>query len=250
MRKSLALSLALLVGTAGCAQADTQAADLDRAEVEEIVRAYLLENPEILREVQEALIAKEAAEEERLTAEIIGQLDSRITGDARDIAIGPEDAKVTLVEFFDYNCGYCKRSTDWVRGVMEEHGGDVRIVFKELPVLDGGRPNGTSRNAAKAALAAGRQGKYSTLHFSLMNERSLTPERVEAIAEAAGLDMDKFRADMNDPAIDIHINQNLQLAREIPALTGTPFFIVNDQYVSGANVARLEEVLGEELAEG
>ena len=240
-----ALSLAAPFALSACAQAD--AADIDKAEVEQIVRDYLLANPEILREMSEALVAKEREEERILTADILEEYRDRIVADPRDIAIGPEDAKVTLVEFFDYNCGYCKQSTEWVREVMQEHPEDVRIVFKEVPVLDRGRPNGSSRNAAKAALAAGKQGKYTTMHFSLMNERALTPERVEALAEAAGLDMDKFRVDMADPALDVHLNQNLTLSRDIPALSGTPFFIINDQWVSGANLPELERILDEEL---
>jgi len=129
---------------------------------------------------------------------------------------------------------------------MKEQGDDVRIVFKEVPVLDRGK-DGSSRNAARAALAAARQGQYTKLHFSLMNERALTPARVEKLAEAAGLDMEKFRKDMKDPAINIHIDQNLQLAREIPALSGTPFFIINDKYVSGARTEELKRLLKEEL---
>ena len=244
MRLTTALfTLASPLVISACAEADP----IQRAEVEEIVREYLLENPEILREMSEALVEKEQEEERALTASILEDYRDRISGDPRDIAIGPEDAKVTLVEFFDYNCGYCKQSTDWVRSVMEDHGDDVRIVFKEVPVLDRGRENGSSRNAAKAALAAGRQGKYTTMHFSLMNERALTPERVEKLAEAAGLDMEQFKEDMADPALDTHINQNLSLARDIPALSGTPFFIINDEWVSGANVPELERVLEEEL---
>ena len=237
-----AMVASLSMGLAGCAQADP----VDKAEIEEIVRAYLLENPEILRDMSVALQEKERQEEESLTAEVIKDLNDRIMADPRDVSLGPDDAKVTIVEFFDYNCGYCKRSTEWVRNLVNERGDDVRVVFKEVPVLDRSA-NGSSRNAARAALAAARQGKYPTLHFSMMNERALTPERVEALAEAAGLDMEKFREDMKDPAIDAHINQNLQLAREIPAMSGTPFFIINDEWVSGADTGRLDAILNEKL---
>ena len=244
MRKTFAtLGLALAIGTSGCANADP----VDKAEIEEIVRAYLLENPEILREMSIALQDKEAERERALTVAAIQDLDDRITGDPRDIAIGPEDAKVTLVEFFDYNCGYCKTSTEWIREVMEEHPDDVRVVFKEIPVLDRGRAEGSSRRAARAALAAAKQGKYPVMHFSLMNERALTPERIDAIAEAAGLDMDKFKEDMTDSKLDQHLNDNLRLAQEIPSLSGTPFFIINDQFRSGADIAALQQMLDEEL---
>ena len=238
MRRLLAATALASLTFSGCAQADP----VDKAEVENIVRAYLLENPEILIEMSEALREKERADEERLLAEVLKDLDDRIKTDPRDITIGPDDAKVTVVEFFDYNCPPCKASTKWTRNLIDEHGDDVRVIFKEIPILDRGAENGSSRQAARAALAAAKQGKYTTMHFSLMNERSLTPERIEAIAEAAGLDMDQFREDVADPALDVHLNQNLQLAREIPTMA-TPFFIINDEVVRGADIERLETTL-------
>lgn len=221
-----------------CGQAGASG-KLDRTEVEQIVKEYLLENPEILREAFAALEVKE--EKAALNA-----VRDAVFKDPRDVSIGPKDAKVTIVEFFDYNCGYCKRSTEWVKGVMEEHGDDVRIVFKELPLLDGRTK--TSRHAAKVALAAARQGKYSTVHFSLMNERSLTEDRVLKIAEKAGLDMDLLKKDLEDPALERQINDTMVLAQRIPSLTGTPYFLINDEQVSGANTPELQRLLDEALS--
>ena len=247
MRKISMLLLGASLGLASCAQADPAMADsLMDERIQQVVRSYLLENPEILREMSVALQEKERAEAQALTGAAIRDLEDRIKNDPRDVSLGPEDAKVTLVEFFDYNCGFCKRSTEWLRKTLDTHGDDVRVVFKEIPILDRGS-DGSSRNAARAALAAARQGKYPVLHFSLMNERALTPERVDALAEAAGLDMDKFREDMKDPAIDAHIDANIELAREIPDLTGTPFFIINDQWLSGADSEKLDAILAQEL---
>ncbi len=226
-----------LMSASGCAQANTNG-DLNRSEIELIVKEYLLENPEILRDAFAALEIKEEKQ-------ALDSVRDAVFKDPRDISIGPKDAKVTIVEFFDYNCGYCKRSTTWVKDVMKEHPKDVRIVFKELPLLDGRTK--TSRNAAKVALAAARQGKYSTIHFSLMNERSLTEERVMKIAEKAGLDMKELEKDMKDPALERQINDTIILAQRIPSLTGTPYFLINDQSVSGANIAELERMLNEEL---
>jgi protein-disulfide isomerase len=227
-----ALSLSLLA-FAGCAQAGS-GPDMKRADVEKIIQEYLMENPELLRE---ALIELERKEDMAALNSVRDALEK----DPRDVAIGPKDAKVTIVEFFDYNCGYCKKSTEWVREVMQEHPDDVRVIFKELPILE--RGTRTSKNAAKTALAAARQGKYSTMHFSLMKERSLTKERVEMIAKKPGLDMDKLRKDMEDEAIEEHIQDNMILANRIPAMTGTPFFVIGDQYLAGADVDRLEEML-------
>jgi len=231
-----AIALALSMTTiSSCANAGP---DMKRADVKEIIQEYLMENPEIIRE---ALIELERKEDAAAMAAVY----DAIYKDPRDIAIGPKDAKVTIVEFFDYNCGYCKTSTDWVRETIDKHPEDVRVIFKELPILDG--RSKTSKAASRAALAAGRQGKYSTMHFSLMKERSLTKERIEIIAEKAGLDMKKFNKDIKDPAIDRQLDDALALASRIPDLTGTPFFMIGDETISGANVNRLQQLLDDAL---
>ncbi|MEP1229640.1 MAG: DsbA family protein [Litorimonas sp.] len=224
---------------AGCAQAQADAVSLtDKSQIEAIVKSYLLENPELIRDVLIELEAKQGRE-------TLAAVSDALHKDPRDVSIGPKDAKVTIVEFFDYNCGFCKKSTQWLKDTMEEHPNDVRVIFKELPILDG--RSKTSRNAAKAALAASRQGKYSTMHFALMAERSLTPERVRKMAAKAGLDMDKFDKDMNDAEIERQIDDTILLSDRIPALTGTPFFVIGDEFVSGANIAKLESILDKAL---
>lgn len=235
---ALAISL---IAISGCAQAgQSSGSDMKRADVEQIIQEYLMENPEILRE---ALIELERKEDRASLASV----KDALYNDPRDVSIGPKDAKVTVVEFFDYNCGFCKSSSAWLKGVMDKYPDDVRIVFKELPILDGRTK--TSRNAAKTALAAARQGKYSTMHFSLMAERSLTQDRVLKIAEKAGLDMDKLKKDIEDPSVDRHINDGLVLAKRIPPLTGTPFFVINNDFIAGGNTEALDALLQKALKE-
>ena len=217
---ALAVSLAAI---SGCAQAGQSGSDIKKADVEQIIQDYLMANPEIIRDAWIELDKREKR------ASILTVSDA-LFKDPRDISIGPKDAKVTVVEFFDYNCGFCKSSSDWLKNVIDKYPDDVRVVFKELPILDGRTK--TSRNAAKVALAAGKQGKYSTMHFSLMAERSLTEERVLQIAEKAGLDMDKLKEDMKSPTLDRQIDDGLLLAKRIPALTGTPFFVINDDFIA------------------
>jgi len=239
MKTFAASAIALaLIAISGCAQAESKGRDMKRADVENIIKEYLMENPEILRE---ALIELDKKEDRAALAAVSDALFK----DPRDVSIGPKDAKVTVVEFFDYNCGFCKQSADWLKDVMEKYPDDVRIVFKELPILDGRTK--TSRNAAKAALAAARQGKYSTMHFSMMNERSLTEERVFALAEKAGLDIDKLKKDMKDKELDRQLEDGLLLANRIPSLTGTPFFVINDDFIAGADKTKLDEMLKEAL---
>lgn len=238
------VAIAATISVAGCAQAAPS--DLEKAEIEEVIRAYLLENPEIIQEALVELERKKAREEEQETVDALKDYADQLLRDPRDFSIGPKDAKVQIVEFFDYNCGFCKRSTDWVEDTIENHPDDVRFVFKELPVLT--RADGTSYTAARAALAAGRQGKYARMHFALMGERALSEDRILTVAKAQGLDVEQLQKDMKDPAIMRQIEDTLDLGAKIPALTGTPFFIVNDQYVSGASMERLNKALDEALA--
>lgn len=240
MKSFAATALAVsLIGISGCAQAgQSSGRDMKKADVEQIIQDYLMANPEILRE---ALVELEKKEDRAALASVSDALFK----DPRDVSIGPKDAKVTVVEFFDYNCGFCKTSSDWLKGVMEKHPKDVRIVFKELPILDGRTK--TSRNAAKAALAAARQGKYTTIHFSLMAERSLTEDRVFQIAEKAGLDIEKLKKDMKDPELDRQLQDGLLLANRIPSLTGTPFFVINDDFIAGADAKALDAMLEKAL---
>jgi len=228
-----------MTAISSCAQAGP-GPDMKKADVERIIKDYLMENPEIIRE---ALIELDKKEDRQALADVSDALFK----DPRDVSIGPKDAKVTVVEFFDYNCGFCKQSSDWLQNVMDKYPEDVRVVFKELPILDGRTK--TSRNAAKAALAAARQGKYRTMHFSLMNERSLTKERVFAIAEKAGLDMEKLKKDMEDTGMDRQLEDGLLLANRIPSLTGTPFFVIGDDFIAGANVEALDKMLKNALEE-
>lgn len=239
MKTFTATAIALaLVAVSGCAQAESKGRDMKRADVESIIQEYLMKNPELIRE---ALIELDKKEDRAALAAVSDALFK----DPRDVSIGPKDAKVTVVEFFDYNCGFCKQSSDWVKNVMDKYPDDVRVVFKELPILDGRTK--TSRNAAKAALAAARQGKYPAMHFALMDERSLTKDRVLTLAKEAGLDMAKLKKDMEDPGMEQHLDDGLLLANRIPSLTGTPFFVINDDFIAGADTTRLDKMLKDAL---
>ena len=237
MKKYLSISLSvMMLSLTACSQAG--AADMDRKQVETIVKEYLLENPEILREAMFALEAKE--EKAALTA-----ARTQIYNDSRDPRVGSETAKVTIVEFFDYNCGYCKKSTEWLAGVIERHPNDVRVIFKELPILDG--RSKTSKNASRAALAAAKQGKYWDMHVALMNARGLTQDKIEKIAKDNGVDVEQMNKDMNDPAINLHIEENMMVATQLPMFSGTPFFMIGDDYIAGANENALQAMLDKEL---
>ena len=230
--------------TSSCAEAGSETT-MTKSEIEALVKDYILENPEIIREAIIKLQQKEALQEQETFRESIVSAKDALENDPRDAVIGPADAKVTIVEFFDYNCGYCKRATPWIEEAVEKYGSDVRVVFKELPILDD--RTRTSRLASRAALAANKQGKYQEMHFALMNHTRLTGDIIRKTAEDVGLDMNRYKADLADPTIDQHINDTLQLANRLPALTGTPFFVVGGEYISGADTARLEQLVEAQL---
>lgn len=240
LRTAAAVSI---LGLAACAQAGP--GDVSKADVEEIIRTYLLENPEIIREALIELEKKSAQEEVKESVDAIATLSDQIFRDPRDYSIGPKDAKIQLVEFFDYNCGFCKRSTDWMEETIAKYPNDVRVVFKELPVLTG--TEGTSHTAARAALASARQGKYKKMHFALMAERSINEARILEIGKNLGMNVEQLERDMADPAITRQIQDNLTISERIPALTGTPFFILNDEFVSGANLPKLDSMMAAAL---
>ena len=196
-----------------------------REDIEKIVRAYILENPEIIMEAMDVLA-------ERRTLDIAAELEA----DERAFSYGPEDAAVTIVEYFDYRCTYCKRSLDWVMEQAEPDSGDVRIIFKEFPIL-----SEQSRRAALAAVAAAEQGKYMEFHQALMRSpEALTDEKIDEIAESVGLNLTKLHKVMEDPKT----MEYLQSVREEAIQYGaeaTPSFFINGELIQGYDRAKLEE---------
>ena len=192
------------------------------------VRAYLLEHPEVIFEAAERYEARQRAAEQTEAQTVVKNRADDILRDPDSPVGGNPEGDVTLVEFFDYNCPYCRQ----VAPVMEKAAAadaKLRIVYKEFPVLG---PNSTF--AAKAALAVHRQGKYETFHHALMQGRgSVDASRVADAAAKAGADIARMKADMNDPAIAAAIDKNLALAREL-RINGTPGFIIGDQILRGA----------------
>ena len=148
---------------------------------------------------------------------------------------GNPQGDVTVVEFFDYRCGYCKRAFPSVMALLKADS-QVRVVWKEFPIL-----GPVSLFAARAAMAADKQGLYHEFHVAVMGaEEELTEDTVIALAAANGLDIDRLRADMEDPAIDAYLEETRQLAQAL-GITGTPAFVVGDTLIPGAvDPARLQ----------
>ncbi|HRJ02629.1 MAG TPA: DsbA family protein [Hyphomonas sp.] len=238
MRKTALAFAAVAVSLLpACAQPGS---DADRADIEKIVREYILENPEIIEEALIALHEKEKAAQAELVRSAITANKDALYAHAGDYSIGPADAAVTVVEFFDYRCGYCKRSVDWVQKLPAKYDGEVRVVFKELPIF-----GGISETASLAALAAGKQGKYWEFHSALMkikNNDDLTDAKIDELAAATGLNATKLRADMKSQAVQKQLADMKSLGAAL-SVTGTPAFFIGDQHIEGANLPVIEQAI-------
>lgn len=229
--------------TPACAQERVDTAD--KAAVEEIVRAYILENPEIIEEAIVKLSEnRQLADAQRATDAIKANYDA-IYNRAGDYSIGPADAPVTVVEFFDYRCGFCKRSAEWTTKLPEKYDGKVRVVFKELPIL-----SAESEKAALAAVAAGKQGKYIEMHMALMqldNSTGFGQEQIDQAAESVGVDVTLMRADMKSMGVQTTVSDSKSLARKL-GISGTPNFLVGHEQVPSADTSAVEALIDAELA--
>lgn len=233
------LALAASLALTACNAAPGANGDNDQA-FNERVHRYIVENPEVIEEALIALQQRARAREQAQMMDAVTALEDAITGDPRDPVFGPADAPVTIVEFFDYRCPYCTVANDWLTSVAESHEGEVRIVFKELPLL-----GEASREAARAALAVWKldPDQYLPVHNALMTAGSpLSSERIDAVMEAHGLDAGTVRETMASEAISEHLSDVYEVA-SMAGINGTPFFIINGEVIPGADIRRLQAVL-------
>ncbi len=189
--------------------------------IEQIIRDYLIGNPEILIEVSRELEKRQAMQQAAEQKRVILEKRDKIFSSPTDFVLGNPNGDITVVEFFDYNCPYCKRAFSEVMELVKADP-NVKVVLKEFPIL----PPESSMLAAKAAMAALRQGKYLELHTALMQARHISNEDVFRFAERVGLDVARLKTDMESPEIDAAIKQTADIAQEL-GLNGTPVFIVD-----------------------
>ncbi len=190
--------------------------------IKAIVREYLLEKPEVLKEAINELNKRQeaAAAEERKKAL------APLYKDQTPFSTG--DGKITLVEFFDYNCGYCRKAFHNVLDLSKEEK-NFRVVFVEFPILTEG-----SRVASEAAIAATKQGKYFEFHRALITYNGpVKADTVFKVAADVGLDVEKLKKDMKAPEVNALIEKNLQLGTSM-GVQGTPAFFIGDQAIPGA----------------
>lgn len=227
-RWMLAALVAILgVGAWGDARSQTTIENVTVEAIEDIVRDYLIENPDVVYEALQELRRRQEEAQQQQQLSYLSDMRQEMEQGAFTGIGGNPDGDVTLVEFFDYRCSFCRRMIPALKQLLEDDG-NIRLVFKELPVLG---PD--SVRAAKASMASQFQNRYEDYHFALMNAQDLSEDNLVAMAENLGMDGDQLRIDMEDPAIDAAINANYALARGL-GIEGTPAFVIGDELAPGA----------------
>jgi len=207
-------------------------------EFERRVRAYLLENPEVILEAIERLEVRQQEAQRGAVGAVIAARSEELLNDPDSPVGGNPEGDVTLVYFFDYNCPYCRRAAPMLDEALQADS-SLRMVFKEFPVL-----GPSSEFAARVALAAHRQGAYEVLHDAMMTHSGAINETSTLeIARELGLDVEQLKRDADDPAIAEKIANNLALAREL-RISGTPGFVIGEQVVRGlVDLSTLQQVV-------
>jgi protein-disulfide isomerase len=214
-----------------------------RGEIEKIVREYLLSHPEVLEEVSAELGKRQSAAEALKHQAAVEKNAQAIFSSPRGVLVGNKDGDVSFVEFFDYNCGYCKRAMTDMLELMKSDP-KLKVVLKEFPVLSEG-----SVEAARVAVAVRMQDpdgkKYLDFHQKLLGGRGPADKaRALAAAKDAGLDVARIEKDMASPEVRTSIEENFKLA-EAMGMNGTPSYVIGKQVVVGAiGLEGLKEKIG------
>lgn len=210
------------------AQGDDNETLTEKARIEQIIHDYLLAHPEVILESVEKYQAQQEKDAAKKQAQTLVERRDELTHAPDAPVLGNPNGDVTVVEFFDYRCPYCKSVAGSFVELFEKDG-NVRFVLKEFPIL-----GPESEYAAKAALAAEKQGKYRDLHLALMAFKGkLTNPDVLRLATDVGLDVARLQMDMDGPEIAAALKRNYDLGEAI-GIRGTPAFIVGDDFIPGA----------------
>jgi len=204
--------------------------DTQRSDIETIIKNYLVSHPEVLEDAMNELSKRQAAAEEKKHEESVAKNASTIFNSPRGVVLGNKNGDVTFVEFFDYNCGYCKRAMADMLDLLKTDP-KLKVVLKEFPVLSEG-----SVEAAKVAVAARMQdpSKYLAFHTKLLGGRGPADKaRAMAAAKDAGYDTARIEKDMQSPEVKATIEEDFKLAEEM-GMNGTPSYVIGKQVVVGA----------------
>ncbi|PRY95582.1 protein-disulfide isomerase [Hasllibacter halocynthiae] len=225
----------LLVGAALAAPAAAQ--ELTEERVKDLALEAILENPEVVMEAVAILQQREAAAEEAARAEAVSDLSDDLFGGEDAPVLGNPDGDVTVVEFYDYNCGFCRRVAPTVEALIAADP-QVRVVMREFPIL-----SEESVAAARVSLAAMGQDGWTEMHKALMDGGRADAAAAMAAAEEAGMDLDAIEAALAGGAADEHIERSRALADAL-GIGGTPAFVIGDRVIPGAvPLEELEEAV-------
>ena len=232
MRILIAICLMLTTMVPSLARADLDATD--RAKLNSIIEDFIRNNPEIVRDTLIALAAREEAERKQTGL-------AKVRDDQGDPVMGNANGTITLYEFSDYNCGYCKRVFEPIQQLVRDNP-DVRLVIKEFPIL-----SQSSLVAAKAAIAAEMQGKFGDYHIAMMTYRGqITDAVVMRMAAQAGVDIEQLKSDMESSKTMAIIQRTREAAAALE-INGTPGLVVGDTIVPGAiGLDELVKLIAEE----
>ncbi|MFQ5467707.1 MAG: DsbA family protein, partial [Kiloniellaceae bacterium] len=198
------------------------------AGLEQVIKQYLLENPGVLVTSLSSYQSKQRVAKAQRQQQAVLENRAALADDPDAPVLGNPEGDVVVVEFFDYNCPYCRRVASLLRTTVAEDG-NVRLVMKEFPIL-----GPQSVIAARAALAAARQDKYEEFHFALMEgPGDLSETRLNRVALDLGMDLDLMRIDMNLPEINTMLRRNRELGTTL-SIDGTPAFVIGDTLIPGA----------------
>lgn len=214
---------------------------IDRAAIEGVIRDYLLKNPEVLLEVQDALDAKQKEEQRIAHLGVIKDQKDEIFNSTYDGVVGNPNGKITIVEFYDYNCGFCKRAIEDMRALTKDDP-DLRFVLKEFPILG---PDSQKASVVSMAFHKMMPEKYGEFHNALLGGQGRATEAAAIkVAVSLGADEAKLRQAMKDPTIQDVFSKTYDLANKL-TITGTPSYVVGNEVVFGALG---QEVLAKKIA--
>ena len=240
MRSLIRLAFAAALAAAPLAAKAQSISPEQRGEIERIIKEYLLKNPEVLQEAIAELEKKQSAAEAEKHQTAVKDNKETIFNSSRHVTVGNPQGDVTFVEFFDYNCGYCKRAMEDMIALMKDDP-KLKVVLKEFPVLGPG-----SVEAARVAVAVRMQDKtgkkYLDFHQKLLGSRGQADKaRAMAAAKEAGLDVARIEKDLNSDEVKASLEESFKLAEKL-GLNGTPSYVVGENVVVGAvGLAALKE---------
>ena len=234
MLRICGLFAAMMIGITPSVQADLTS--VDKAELDEMIRIYIEENPGVIRDALQQLAEREEREQKLAALAFLEMTEG-------DPVLGNPDGSLVIYEFSDYNCGYCKRVFGPIQEVLAEDD-DIRVVIKEFPIL-----SQSSLVAAQAAIATQKQGVFPQYHATMMtNPGAISMDTILAAARDAGADVDRLQRDMGSDETAAVINRTRMSAEQLK-ISGTPGLIIGSTIIPGAiSGEELRRLIAEERA--